>query len=259
MNRFKNTSSLYEWISCAVPDRVYFGPLPNEYMLEQLKKNRFNVIVNLTENLDSYDISDDIRLIHYPIVDNSVPKDMSDYCRFVVQLKHEFDEKANKIYIHCRAGHSRSSMVMVSLLFCIYNDELKDIVNKVIECHRNRKRLRDIWRYRSPFNYKQFMFLCAVHKNVYVNIGADSKMYNWLSPKNILVNGYMTLEEYVNKQDEINLVPNLYDIIKNDTYLLYKIKKTYLKKLTFLNENSETDTFYDNFFKKVRERIITAC
>ena len=66
MNRFKNTSSLYEWISCAVPDRVYFGPLPNEYMLEQLKKNRFNVIVNLTENLDSYDISDDMKYKNKP-------------------------------------------------------------------------------------------------------------------------------------------------------------------------------------------------
>jgi protein-tyrosine phosphatase len=260
MNRFKNTSSLYEWISCAIPDRVYFGPLPNEYMLEQLKKNRFNLIVNLTEYIDSYDLSiykDDIRLIHYPIVDNSVPKDMHDYCKFIVNLKHEFDDKTNKIYVHCRAGHSRSSMVMVSLLSCIYTDELKDIVNKVIECHQNRKRLRDVWRHRSPFNYRQFMFLCAVHKNVYVNIGADSKMYNWLSPKNILINinGYRTLEEYVNKH-EPNLNINLYELIKNDIFLMHKIKKTYLKKLTFLNENNEIDVFYDNFFKKARERII---
>jgi hypothetical protein len=80
-------------------------------------------------------------------------------------------------------------------------------------------------------------------------------MYNWLSPKNILINinGYTTLEEYVNKQEPIH---NLYELIKNDIFLLHKIKKTYLKKLTFLNENNEIDTFYDNFFKKVRERII---
>jgi len=260
MNRFKNTSSLYEWISCAVPDRVYFGPLPNEYMLEQLKKNRFNLIVNLTEN--AYDIKSDpdssIQVIHYPIVDNSVPTDIHDYCRFIVDLKRAFDDKTNKIYIHCRAGHSRSSMVMVSLLFCIYNDELKDIVNKVIECHRNRKRLRDVWRYRSPFNYKQFMFLCAVHKNVYVNIGADSKLYNWLSPRNIWIDRDMTLEDCVIQFGLKNTkeLSELSELVKNNVYFINKIKKTLLKKLTFLNEQNETDIFYEYFFKKIRENVL---
>lgn len=256
MNRFKNTSSLYEWISCAIPDRVYFGPLPNEYMLEQLKQKRFNLIVNLTENADAYDISqykEDFEIIHYPIVDNSVPKDIPEYCRFIVHLKHIFNDKSKKIYIHCRAGHSRSSMVMVSLLSCIYNDELKDIVNKVIECHRNRKRLRDVWRHRSPFNYIQFMFLCNIHKNIYVNIGADSKMYNWLSPKNIWINESVTLDECANREKESI---DLFELIKNDTFLLNKIRKTYLKKMTFLNENNEIDLFYEHVFKNAREKII---
>lgn len=250
MNRFKNTSYLYDWVSCVVPDRVYFGPLPNEYMLEQLKEKKFNLIINLTEN--AYDDTS-LRIIHYPITDKSIPTDMSDYCRFIVQLKREFEDKSTKMYVHCRAGHSRSSMVIVSLLFCIYNDEIKDIVNRVIEYHRNRVQLRDIWHYKSPFNYKQFMFLCTVHKNVYVNIGADSKMYNWLSPRNIWINKYATLDEYVNQHDSLS---NLYELIKHDTYLLNKIKKTHLKKLTFLNENKEVDIFYDDFFKNVREKII---
>ena len=71
----------------------------------------------------------------------------------------------------------------------------------------------------------------------------------------ININGYRTLEEYVNKH-EPNLNINLYELIKNDIFLMHKIKKTYLKKLTFLNENNEIDVFYDNFFKKARERII---
>jgi protein-tyrosine phosphatase len=264
MNRFKITSSLYEWISCAIPDRIYFGPLPNEYMLEKLKKNRFNLIVNLTENAYAInpgsdpDPDSDIQVIHYPIVDNSVPEDIHDYCRFIVSLKRAFDDKTNKIYIHCRAGHSRSSMVMVSLLFCIYNDELKDIVNKVIEYHRNRTHLRDIWRHRSPFNYKQFMFLCAVHKNVYVNIGADSKIYNWLSPKNIWVDQYTTLDSCVTQFGLKNTkeLSELYDLVKNNAYFINKIKKTLLKKLTFLNEQNETDLFYEYFFKKIRENVL---
>ena len=248
MNRFKKTNYLYDWISCVIPDRVYFGPLPNEYMLEQLKEKKFSLIVNITES--SYE--SEFRTLHYPIVDNSIPENIFDYCKFIVQLKREY-ESEKKIYIHCLAGHSRSSMVIVSLLFCIYNEELKDIINKVIGFHRNRVRLREVWQYRSPFNYKQFMFLCMIHKNIYVNIGGDSKMYNWLSPKNIWLNPSITLNECANAGMSDT---DLFNLIKNDQHLLQKIKKTFLKKLSFINENKENDTFYDRFFKSVREKII---
>lgn len=247
MNRFKKTNYLYDWISCVIPDRIYFGPIPNEYMLEQLKEKNFNLIVNLTEK----EYINDFRTIHYPIVDTSVPTNIFDYCKFIVDLKREY-ELGNKIYIHCRAGHSRSSMVMVSLLFCIYNQELKEIINKVIDCHRSRVHIRDVWKYRSPFNYKQFMFLCMIHKNVYINIGGDSKMYNWLSPKNIWLNPHLNLNDCAKEIPEFDL----FDMIKQNKHLLQKIKKTLLKKLTFINEKQEVDTFYDHFFKNVREKII---
>ena len=45
MNRFKKTSYLYDWISCVIPDRIYFGPLPNDYMIEQLKEKKFNLFL----------------------------------------------------------------------------------------------------------------------------------------------------------------------------------------------------------------------
>jgi protein-tyrosine phosphatase len=240
MNRFKKTSYLYDWISCVIPDRIYFGPLPNEYMIEELKEKKFNLIVNLTEKNHDYDV----KYIHFPIIDNSVPSDNIDYCKFIVQLKKEYENGA-KMYVHCRAGHSRSSMVIVSLLFCIYNYELKDLINKVISLHRSRVRLREIWKYKSPFNYKQFSFLCMIHKNVYINVGKDSKMYNWLSPKNILVKG-TTLEDCITK--------NLDFDVKENQFLLNQIKKTYLKKLTFIDENF--GDFYNHFFKCLRENIL---
>ena len=99
------------------------------------------------------------------------------------------------------------------------------------------------------------MFLCAVHKNVYVNIGADSKIYNWLSPKNIWVDQYTTLDSCVN-QFGLKNTKELYDLVKNNAYFINKIKKTLLKKLTFLNEQNETDLFYEYFFKKIRENVL---
>jgi len=210
-------------------------------MSEQLKEKKFNLFVNLTEN----DYSESIRTIHFPIVDKSVPDDSQEYCKFILKLKKEY-EKNTKMYIHCLAGHSRSSMVIVSLLFCIYNLELKDVINKVITIHRNRIKLREIWKYKSPFNYKQFSFLCTIHKNIYINVGSDSKVYNWLSPKNIKVND-MTLEEYFN----IHFNPfEVYDFIKQNKYLMTKLKQTLLKNLIFIDKKADE---YAEFFKNVRE------
>ena len=105
---------------------------------------------------------------------------------------------------------------------------------------------------------KQFMFLCAVHKNDYVNIGADSKLYNWLSPKNIWIDPYTTLEDCVIQFGLKNTkeLSELSELVKTNVYFINKIKKTLLKKLTFLNEQNETDIFYEYFFKKIRENVL---
>ena len=115
MSRFKKNSYLYDWIS-RINDNIYFGPIPNEYLYEQLCENSFTLIVNLTEN----EIYNSIKTIHFPIIDNSIPEDSLQYSSFIYQLKKHF-ENGEKMYIHCRAGHSRSSMVIVSLLDLLGN------------------------------------------------------------------------------------------------------------------------------------------
>jgi protein-tyrosine phosphatase len=254
-NKFKKNSYLYDWISCVIPDRVYFGPVPNEFMFEQLKEKKFNILVNLTEY--SYN-SEDFNIINFPIKDKCIPTNFFDYCKFILNIKNIYENNSeNKIYIHCRAGHSRSSMVVVSFLFCVYNEELKYIINKVIEYHRNRVMLREIWKYKSPFNYKQFNFLCLIHKNVYINAETDSKIYSWLSPKNIKNNDYISLYDYVlmiNNFDT-NIFEKCLNFIKNNHYLSSRIQNTYLKKFTFIFENKEIANFYNILFKTVREKI----
>lgn len=243
MNRFKKNSILYEWISCIIPNKIYFGPIPNEYLYEQLLEHSFTVIVNVTEN----EILNSIKTIHFPITDNSIPENSGDYCAFIYQLKKEV-ENGEKIYIHCRAGHSRSSMVVVSLLCCMYNKELKEVIHEVIECHKSRIMLRNIWRHRSPFNYKQFTFLYHIHKNIYID--KDNKVYKWLSPKNIWIDKFYTLEDYVSNQFVDHNY--LFEMMKNNHFFLHKIKNTFLKKLTFLCEKGE---YYNNLFRFFREHL----
>ena len=260
--RFKKHSNLYEWISCVIPDRIYFGPMPNEYMLYELYDKKFTTIVNVTEHAyinpypslplfppDGGGYSPGLDMLHFPIEDTSIPRNSMDYCVFIMKLKQIFDS-GTKMYIHCLGGHSRSSMVIVSLLFCMYNEELKDIINKVIRYHRNRVKLRDIWQFRSPFNYKQFSFLCMIHKNIYINLDADSKVYNWLCPRNIY-NEKQSMHDYV--KDGGNDIQYCFDMVWKNSWMFDRIRQTYLKKMIFVTEDPMLSDFYETFFKSVRE------
>jgi protein-tyrosine phosphatase len=251
MKRFNKDSYLYDWISCVIPNRIYFGPIPNQYMIQQLVKNKFDLIVNLTDQTYEQTYEQTYKHINYPIIDKSVPSNVLEYCKFILLLKRHYEDD-NKIYIHCLAGHSRSSLVIVSLLFCIYNEELKYIINKVIQYHRNRVVLRNIWQVRSPFNYKQFSFLCTIHKNIYINVHTDSKMYNWLSPKNIKIHTH-SLDDVL---DYFYPLDKLTDVIQKNDCLMTKLKHTYLKKIIFISDNKEKAIFYNNFFKDMRETCL---
>lgn len=246
-NRFKSYSYLYDWISCVIPDRIYFGPIPNDYMIEKLIYSKFTVIVNVTETFQ--DIPG-IRTLHFPIVDNSVPEDIEAYCSFIFDIKRAFED-GEKIYLHCLAGHSRSSMVIVSLLCSIFHMELKDIIKKVTEYHRNRVMLREVWKFRSPFNYKQFTFLCMIHKNIYINIDSDSKVYNWLSPKNIWIDPQHTLHDLVNEFVGDVCVEK---ILRSHVYLLSKLRQTHLKKLIFISPDMAMNLFYERLFTSLRDQ-----
>lgn len=254
MIHFHKDNYLFDWISCIITDRIYFGPIPNEDMFQQLLKYKFNIVVNLTENdyKEKYKevIDPSIKIIHFPIIDKSIPSNIQEYCKFIISLKKEYENETNKIYIHCLAGHSRSSLVVTSLLCCIYNKELKYMIDETIQCHQKRIILRDIWRYRSPFNYKQFMFLCLVHKNIYIDMDSDNIKYNWLLPKNIWINRYITLDDYIAYFKTID-----YDMLKNNIYLSKKISLTYLKKINFISKDKNVVELYNNFYKNIREEM----
>jgi hypothetical protein len=251
MNRFKKNNYLYDWISCVIPNRLYFGSQPNEHMLEQIKEKGFTVIVNVTE-YPYY--CNDMKMIHYPIIDNYIPTDILSYCKFIFTLKKEVENLSNKIYVHCRGGHNRSSMTIVSLLCSLQpSTDLKDIINTVIEFHKNRKMLRETWLNKSPFNYKQFTFLYTIHKNIYINVESDSKVYNWLSPRNILLDSGDTLEDYLLKIKIIDK-KDIYEIIKNNQ-IINRLRNTFLKKLIFVHSNESISTFYNDFFVTLREQI----
>jgi hypothetical protein len=188
---FSEEDYIYDWTSCLVPDRLYFGPFPNQLMMNRLLSQGFNLIVNLTHSFEEelYRIIPsppgfprrDIKYIHYPIEDNNGASSALSYCEFITDLKYHFLE-GRKIYLHCRGGHGRSSMVSVSLFYTIFPYEFHHAISYVNESHNNRVNLRNKWKKRrSPFNAIQYHFLAKIHKNIYVNISPEkNKHYYWL-------------------------------------------------------------------------------
>ena len=99
------------------------------------------------------------------------------------------------------------------------------------------------------------MFLCMIHKNIYINVDSDSRIYNWLSPKNIWIDPYKTLNHYVEEFTvEMSILTEL--ILPNINFI-NKFRYTYLQKFNFIFKyEKKMEEFYNHFFKNLREKII---
>lgn len=184
MSTFQPDDRLYDWISCLLPDHLYFGPFPNQVMIDNLANEGFTVILNLTIPGEEtmYYLPEGIEYLAYPIPDNRFPLWIASYARMVTKLKYRC--LTDKVYVHCRGGHGRSGMTCVSIIYSLLPYDLRTSIAFVNQSHNDRGVLRNKWRKRnSPFNYDQFTFLSRIHKNIYVNIDRPNKYYHWLYPR----------------------------------------------------------------------------
>jgi hypothetical protein len=205
---FSETDYLYDWLSCIIDQRIYFGPFPNQIMANRLFNEKFDIILDLTMPKEEPSYFCLAEYHSFPIVDNSFPVCTVSYCKMISFLKMKF-ASGKKIYIHCRGGHGRSSMTCVSLVCNIFAYDLRRSIEYVNEAHNKREVLRNKWRKRiSPFNYDQFVFLTKVHKNIYLNLYRPNKYYNWmLSAKPVrYVTAWCPTERFY---------PNLYELCKD--------------------------------------------
>lgn len=261
LESFTSDDNVYDWISTLIPDRLYYGSFPNQKMMNQLIKEKFNVIVNLTRDGEEdlyylvpsppgFPVHEEIEYIHYPIDDNKGPDDYDDYCSFITWIKYRYFDK-KKIYIHCRGGHGRSSMVSVSVMYMISPIEFHEAIRYVNEAHHNRVNLRNKWKKRkSPFNTLQYYFLTRMHKNIYVTIAYPTRYYGWLfsdiddktfpDTENNDFKTFMCLFQFFHK----NLEP-----------FSYKLKYTYLKKFVLVDASESFRQMYCNVILKVRESL----
>jgi len=271
MYLFKEEDNIYDWISC-LDNNLYFGPFPNQIMIDKLLDKKFDIIVNLTMDNESvfsiecssYKIQKN-KYIHYPIVDNDVPKCSMSYCSLVIKLKNLYEEN-KKIYIHCRGGHGRSGMLSTSLLIVLKPEKsIKEIIEDINNSHTKRVVLREKWKTKSsPFNYNQYAFLIKIHKNIYINI--QNKYYSWLifnekiEYKNEkFYNIYeLFIAQNLPQEEKEEFLRNYFDNkLKFNKDIQYKLRLTYLKRIILTDsDNKEFCNYYSRFLYNIRESLL---
>jgi len=147
-----------------IKNKALFGSFPNKESVEELENNGIKYFINLTEadekKITPYNTS--YNYITFPIKDNNVPTNIVSFSLFIINISEIIKNLNNdeKIYIHCRGGHSRSALVVACILCYIFNLTPSQSLEYTAKCHSLRKNMRDRWRKVSaPQNYNQIKFV----------------------------------------------------------------------------------------------------
>jgi protein-tyrosine phosphatase len=156
-----------------IEKKALFGGYPNHKQLIELKKEGVVWFVDLThkyeKNIKTYSHLVN-NWINYPIKDGHIPEDKKKFTifLFIIQMILESLKPGEKLYLHCRGGHGRSSMVIACLLSILLNILPDESLNLVNEYHNLRPNLSSKWLTRRPLNLKQQKFVEAFFGSLYL-------------------------------------------------------------------------------------------
>ena len=154
-----------------IENKALFGYYPSQLDVNELESCNVLYFVDLTfdteKRIKKYKTSKNY--INFPIKDRKYPYDTEKYCIFIYTLIHIINNLKNneKIYIHCRAGHSRSSMVVSTLLKIINNLSIDEAIDKTKEYHNKRKNLKQKWIKMEHQTSTQKKYLYNIFSNTY--------------------------------------------------------------------------------------------
>lgn len=144
---FKDTSAFF------IPNQCLFGSYPTQEQIFELEDWGVDLLVNLTSDnerkITKYTTK--IETIQFSIPDHGVPKDNIAFCRLVVNLLDRINKK-KKIYIHCKAGHGRSGVLVAAILCLKYSitpDESFFLTSKYHSTrvkHAKRPKMNHYWK-----------------------------------------------------------------------------------------------------------------
>lgn len=207
--------------------KAIFGSYPSQETVELLEKEGVRWFIDLTtqkDNLVEYNTI--YNKIKYPIIDHNCPKDWFSFTKLLYRIKYILDNLNDyeKIYIHCRGGHGRSSTVSACILSFILNKNPEESLKIVNECHKKRidmseksrlsivpnkiKQISFVYKYFTPLlfysNAKDSRFLLSINSNhkIYIDnmyfSNCDDAIYFFIK-NNTEKNGSLTKFEIIEK------------------------------------------------------------
>lgn len=178
------------------PSKVIFGPFPSQEVVTEMSQSGVRLFLDLTQvNEDGthpYQVPDGVGYIKYSIRDNYAPSNWESYAKLILTLVSEI-QKGTCMYIHCRAGHGRSSTICTSIL-CQLDTELhpERAIKRVAQIHSQRVGLSARWdRVRNPLSRAQHIFIYKFFSTLFFTRANDEGFYHGFSscsPHSIRVN-----------------------------------------------------------------------
>ena len=147
-----------------IKDKALFGCYPTQEAVQELEQIGVTCFVDLT-SLDEKKVTKYKTLnkyMRFPINDRNVPENILEYCKFVLCLCDNIkaSSKTELFYIHCRAGHGRSGILVASILASIFSLLPHEALSYTNRCHNNRSVMREKWRkIGSPQTYQQKKYI----------------------------------------------------------------------------------------------------
>ena len=159
--------------SCFIENTALFGGFPTQESVNILENEGVRYFLNLTRPNEKRIVSyiTKYHYENYAIFDHSYPNDRISFGKLIVKyvnIIHNLQE-GEKIYIHCRGGHGRSSMVAACLVCWYYKISPQEAMEKVAHYHSSRKIMAEKWRYTAaPQRKNQRNFVISFFKPVYI-------------------------------------------------------------------------------------------
>lgn len=133
-----------------IEKKALFGGYPNHNQIIELVEEGVVWFIDLTHR-DERNIKVYSHLVNnwvnFPIKDRHVPENNKNFLIFllIIQMVLESLKSGEKIYLHCRGGHGRSSLVISCFLGMVLNLPPFDSLNMVRIYHSRRPNLSPKW------------------------------------------------------------------------------------------------------------------
>lgn len=191
-----------------IEKKALFGGYPNQKQIIELQEEGVTWFIDLT-NSNEKNIKIYSHLvnnwINYPIKDGHIPEDKKKFMIFLLllQMVMESLKPGEKIYLHCRGGHGRSSLVIACFLSMVFNIPPLDGLNLTKECHALRPNLRSKWLVGWPLSLKQRKFVESFFGSIYFHSNFQEEKIKEITTKTEFFRYMIILNLYLHQHNSI--------------------------------------------------------